>query len=121
MIGLLRKISTTLLWMTLNWVPKNFRISKKDSSSLCRILNPADSESWGIPKFCKTLNSFSGILVKIHKILGNSSNSSLSIYYRISNVFHGGVWIFSGIAQYSFSNCIRALQEEMSLHTQVTL
>ena len=31
------------LWTTLNWLPKNFRISKKDSNSLCRIPNPADS------------------------------------------------------------------------------
>ena len=36
-----------VLWTTLNWVPKNFRISKKDSSSLCRIPNPDDSSSCG--------------------------------------------------------------------------
>ena len=36
-----------LLWTTLNWVPKNFRISKKDSSSLCRIPDYGDSSSWG--------------------------------------------------------------------------
>ena len=51
-----------------NWVLKNFRISKNDSSSFCRISNLADSKSWGIPEFCNTLNGFRGIPVKIHKI-----------------------------------------------------
>ena len=32
-------------WTTLNWVPKNFRISKNDNCSLCRIPEPADSKS----------------------------------------------------------------------------
>ena len=32
--------------------------------------NPADSESWGIPEFCKILNGFPGISVKIHNIFG---------------------------------------------------
>ena len=49
-------------------VPKNFRISKKDSSSLCRIPNPADTKSWGIPEIFKILNGFPGIPAKIHKI-----------------------------------------------------
>ena len=40
------------LWTTLNWVPKNFRISKKDNSSFSRIPNLADSKSWGMPQFC---------------------------------------------------------------------
>ena len=65
--------------------------------------NPDDSESWGIPEFCKILNGFPGIPVKIHKILGKFlefQSGSPSIYYRISNVVHGGVWIFSGIAHY---------------------
>ena len=34
----------TPLWTTLNWVPKNFRISKKNSSSLRMIPNPRDSK-----------------------------------------------------------------------------
>ena len=32
-------------WTTPNWVPKNFRISKKDNCSFCRIPEPADSKS----------------------------------------------------------------------------
>ena len=85
-------IHTHPLWTTLNWVPENFRISKKDSSSLCRIPNPADSKSWGIPEFCKILNGFAGIPVKIHKILGKFmefQSRSPSIYCRICNVVHG--------------------------------
>ena len=74
--GLFQKISTHLLWTILNWVPKNFRISKKGTSILCRIPNPADSKSWEIPEFWKILNGFAGIPIKIHKILGNSWNSS---------------------------------------------
>ena len=79
-------------WTTLNWVPKNFRISKKDSSSLCRIPNSADSNSWRISKFSKIMNGFPGIPVKTHKILGKFMrflSGSPSIYYRISNVLHG--------------------------------
>ena len=79
-------------WTTLNWAPKNFRISKKDSSSLCRIPNPADSNSWGIPEFCKILKGFAGIPIKIHKMLGKFvefQSDSPNIYYRISNVVHG--------------------------------
>ena len=34
----------TPLWTTLNWVPKNFSISKKNSSSLRMIPNPRDSK-----------------------------------------------------------------------------
>ena len=101
-IGLFQKISTTPLpSTTLNWVPKNFRISKKDSSNLCRIPNSGDSSSWEIPESCKILNGFSGIPVKIHKILGKFvefQSGSPNIFYRISNVVHGGVWILSGIA-----------------------
>ena len=95
-IGLFQKISTPPPpppWTTLNWVPKFLRISKKDSGSLCRIPNRADSNSWGIPEFCKILNGFPGIPVKIHKILGKfleSQSGSPSIYYRISNVVHRG-------------------------------
>ena len=43
--GLFQKISTPPPWTTLNWVPKNFRISKNDNCSLCRIPEPADSKS----------------------------------------------------------------------------
>ena len=85
----------------INWVPKNFRISKKDRSILCRIPDPADSKSWGIPEFKKIFNGFAGIPIKTHKILGKFmefQSGSPSIYYRISNVVHGGVWIFFGIA-----------------------
>ena len=80
-------------WTTLNWVPGNFCISKKDSSSLCRITNLADSKSLGIPEFCKILNGFAGIPIKIRKIFGKFmefQSGSPSIYYRISNVVHGG-------------------------------
>ena len=92
-------------WTTLNWVPKNFRISKKDSSSLCRIPNPADSKSWRIPEICKILNGFAGIPVKTHKILrGNSWNSSQAHRAFITGFpmssIGGGGWIFSGIAHH---------------------
>ena len=66
--------------------------------------NLADSKYWGIPEFCKTFNDFRGILVKIRKILGkfmDFQSSSLSIFYRISNVVHGGCVDISGIAHYS--------------------
>ena len=79
------------LWTTLNWVPRNFRISKKDTNSLFRIQNPADSKSSGIPEFCKVLNRFAGIPIKIHKMSGKFTefqSFSPSIYYRISNVVH---------------------------------
>ena len=99
-IGLFQKISTHL-WTTLNWVPKNFTISTRDSSSLCRIPNPADSESWGIPEFCKIFNGFLGISVKINKILGKFmgfqlGSPSISTGFPMSSM--GCVWIFSGIA-----------------------
>ena len=80
-------------WMTLNRVLKNFKISKNDSSHFCRIPNLADSKYWGIPEFCKTLNDFRGISVKIHKILRKFMDFQsilLSIFYRISNVVRGG-------------------------------
>ena len=63
-------------WTRLNWVAKNFKISKKDNGSLCRIPNPADSNSWAIPEFCKILKGFAGIPIKIRKIWENSWNSS---------------------------------------------
>ena len=80
------------LWTTLNWVPGNFRISRKDSSSLCRIPNLADSKSLAIPEFCKILNGFTGIPIKILKIsrkFMKFQSGSTSICYRISNVVHG--------------------------------
>ena len=90
------------LWPTLNWVPKNFRISKKDSSSLCRIPNPADSKSWGIPEFCKILNGFAGIPNKIHKILLKVMEFPVRLTEHLLQDFQcrpwGGGWIFSGIA-----------------------
>ena len=55
------------LWTTVNGVPKNFRISKKYNDSLCRIPCPADSKSLEIPEFCKILNGFPGIPVKINE------------------------------------------------------
>ena len=99
----LENIHTPSIWTTLNWVAKNFRISKKDSSNLCRIPNAANSKSWGVPQFCKILNGFAGIPIKIHKILAKFmefQSGSPSIYYRISNVVHGGMWILSGTAHY---------------------
>ena len=80
-------------WTTLNWVLKNFRISKNDDRSFCRIPDLADSKYWGIPEFCKTLNDFRRILVKLHKILAkfiDFQSSSLSIFYMISNVVQEG-------------------------------
>ena len=72
--GLFHKISTPPpppQWTTVNWVPKNFRISKKDNCSFCKIPEPPDSKSWGFQNFCKTLNGFLGIPVKIYKIWRN--------------------------------------------------
>ena len=46
------------IYAQLNWIPKNFRVSKKVNSSFCRIPNLADSKSWGIPEFCKTLQTW---------------------------------------------------------------
>ena len=79
-------------WTSLNWVPEYYRISKNYSSSFCRIPNLADSRFWEIPEFCKTLNGFYVIPVKIHKNLGKSmdfQSCSQSIFYRISNVVSG--------------------------------
>ena len=84
-------------------VTKKFRISKKDSSSLCRIPSPADSQSWGIPEFCKTVIGFPGIGAKIHKNLAKFlefQSGSPSIYHRIFNIIHGDMWNFSGTAHY---------------------
>ena len=100
-IGLFQKISTTPQWTILNWVLKNFRISKNDSSSFCRISNLADSKSWGTPEFCNTSNDFRGIPVKIHKIwrkFMDFQSCSLSIFTGFPMSSMGGVWIFSGIA-----------------------
>ena len=91
--GLLQKISTPPMDDTELGTQK-FQDFQKHSSSLCRIPYPADSESWGIPEFFKILNGFPGIPGKFMEFLSGSP----SIYYRISNVVHGGVWIFSGIA-----------------------
>ena len=85
-------------WTTLNWVPKNFRISKKDNSSFCRIANPADSKPQIISEFCKTWKGFVEFrfkLVKIWRTLMDFQSGSLSIHYRISNVVWGG-GVFSG-------------------------
>ena len=52
-----------------------------------------DSKSWGIPEICNILNGFPGISIKIHKILRKFmefQSNSPSIYYRVSNVVHGG-------------------------------
>ena len=38
-------------WTTLNSVPKNFKIFLKDNCSFCKIQEPADSKSRGIPEF----------------------------------------------------------------------
>ena len=82
-------------WTTLNSAPKNFRISKKDNCSFGRIPEPADSKSWGIPEFRKTLNGFPGIPVKIYKILGKGPVKLIqrvkiaqSFLQSVSNLFH---------------------------------
>ena len=90
-IELFQKISTHTLWTTLNWVPKNFRISKKDNSSflkfqslLIQILRNS--------RLTQKLHGFPRIPVKIYKILQkfvDFQSNSLSISYRISNVVHG--------------------------------
>ena len=87
-------------------VPRNFMISKKESSSFCRISNPTDSKSWEILKFRMTLNGFPGIPVKLHKVWEKfiDSQSALpSLYYRISNVLHGGGGDASEIVHYRSS------------------
>ena len=92
LMGYSRKYPHTPPWTTLNWVPKNFRISKKDNCSFCRIPEPADSKPWGIPEFRKNLEGFPGMLVKIYKILGkfvDFQSYTPSISYRISIVVDG--------------------------------
>ena len=42
---------------------------------------------------------------------------SLSISYRISNVVHGGVWIFSGIAQ----SAVKTLKSNWAKRSQIGL
>ena len=82
--GLFHKISIPhsppppppFVWTTLNWVPKDFKISKKDNSSFRRTTKPADSKSWGIPEILEKFMDF--------------QSGSLSIYYRISSVVHWG-------------------------------
>ena len=117
-----RKYPHTPLWKTLNWIPRNFRISKKGNCSFCRIPEPADSKSWGVPEFCKNLNGFPGIPVKIYKIgwkFEDFRSYSLSISYRISNVVHGCVWIFSGIAHYDcHMNILSQLRHNWCLRKQ---
>ena len=49
---------------------------KKDNCSFCRIPEPVESKSRGIPEFHKNLNGFPGILVKICKILRKFVDSS---------------------------------------------
>ena len=44
---------------------QKFQDFQEGRSTLYRIPNPADSESRGIPEFCKILNGFPGIPVKI--------------------------------------------------------
>ena len=54
---------------------------------------------WGIPEFYKTLNNFGLIPVKIQKILRkfiDFHSNSLSHFYKISNVFHGGCVVGGG-------------------------
>ena len=99
-----KSFTRTTIIIPVHCVPKKLRISKKDNSSFCRIPNPADSKSWGIQEFCKTLNDFPGIPVKIHKSLGkfmDFQSGSPSNNYEISNVVDGVfVRILSGIAQW---------------------
>ena len=33
-------------------------------------MQDSDSNSWGVPEFCKILKGFAGIPIKSHKILG---------------------------------------------------
>ena len=83
--GLFQKISTHT---TLDEVPKNFRISKKDISSLSRIPNPADSNSWGIlqdfERSCWNSDQNSQNFRKIRGIPVRLTEHLL----RISNVVH---------------------------------
>ena len=64
------------------------------SSTVCRNPKPANSKSWGIPEFCKTVNGFPWIPAKIYRIsekfMPDFQSGSLSIYYRISKVVHWG-------------------------------
>ena len=93
----------TPLRTTLNWILKNFRISKNDSSRFCRIPNLADSKYWGIPDFAKLIMIFVEFRSKFTTFWGNSWISSQA-YQAFSTGFPmssmGGAWIFSGIAHY---------------------
>ena len=114
-IGLFQKISTA---PPMNGVPKRFRISKKCNGSLCKIPYPANSKSWGILEFRKNLNGIPGIPAKLTKFWEYSSTHvRLSINYRISNVVHGGMRIFSGIAQYILN--LKILSQSLSNFTEL--
>ena len=104
--GLIQKISLPPPppppWTTLNWVPTNCRISKKDNCSFCRIPELLIQHLEEFQNFTKILMVFLEFRLKFAKYLGkfvNFQSYSLSISYRISNVVHGGVWILFGTAQ----------------------
>ena len=60
------------LWTTLNWVLKNFRISKNDNSRFCRIPNLAHSKYWEFQNFTRLWMIFVKFRWKFQKFWGNS-------------------------------------------------
>ena len=85
-------------WQT-NKIESDWSNSPRHSSSRQFPSPSSDSKSYGIPGFCKSLNGFRGIQVKIHKIWGkfmDFQSCSTSIFYRISmsSMGGGGVDIF---------------------------
>ena len=71
LIGLFPENIHTPLWTTLNWVSKNFRISKKDNCSFEGFQSLLIQNLEEFQNFAKTFNGFPGSPVKIYKILGS--------------------------------------------------
>ena len=79
---------------TLNWVPKTLRISEKDSSSLCRIPNPAllIQNLGQFQKFVRFWMVFLEFRSKFTKFRGNHwiPVKLAELLLLIFNVVHGG-------------------------------
>ena len=67
-----------------------------DSSSFCRIPNPADSKSWRIPEFCKTLNGFCGIPVKKSQNVGEIHGFPVRLNNHLLQDFQCRPWGMCG-------------------------
>ena len=120
--GLFQRISTHTpppphpLWTTLNWVPKNLRISKKNNCSFCRIPEPADSNLEEFQNFAKIWMVFLEFQLKFAKVWRNlwiSSHTHWAFLTGFPMSSMKGVWIFSGIAQYKADSFSTSLLQTM--------